>query len=102
MEHWLVAGELYNQILTAHNNILKSRVKAISDMAHGRLTPDLIDLGQLNKTLGKLEDQLSRKYKSLQLSKITLWDYYSIDNLASTYKNGSFYLSVPVKLEMKL
>ena len=100
MSDTLVAGALYNQMLVVHNEMLHTRVRAISEMARGKLTPELIDPIQLNSTLTHLQNTLDRKYQDLHLTTRSLWDYYTIENIVSYYKNGSFYVSIPVKLEM--
>ena len=100
MSDTLVEGALYNQMLIVHNEMLHTRVRAISEMARGKLTPELIDPIQLNSTLTHLQNTLDRKYQDLHLTTRSLWDYYTIENIVSYYKNGSFYVSIPVKLEM--
>ena len=96
----LVAGSIYNQMLMMHNSLLKSRVKAIGDVLQGKLTPDVISPQQLNNTLLHLRHDIGKLYVGLKLAKFTLWDYYSLDDITSVFKNGTLYVEIPVKLEM--
>jgi len=96
----MTSGVLYNQMLEMHNRVLKTRVKAIGDLAQGKLTPDIIRPDELKRTLTKLQEQLKKKYVRLQLTKFNIWDYYALDNIISFVRNGSLYLSIPVSLQM--
>ena len=96
----IVAGVLYNQLITAHNEHLRTRIKALGDLAQGRLLPELISPSQLEQTLNYLRSKLTDKYNGIRLSEINIWEYYSIHNVMSFSRNGSIYLSIPVRIEV--
>ena len=96
----LSSGGLYNQIWNMHNNILRNRVKAVGDLAQGRLSTEVIEPRELDTTLTKLQAQLKEKYVGLQITEFNIWDYYTLNNIISYVQNGSIYFSIPVNLQM--
>ena len=97
----LIAGSLYNQILTVHNNLLNKRIKVIGDIAQGVLTPDVIGPKQLEELLSDLQQELSANHDTMRLTSIDIWDHYHINNLVHVIRNGSIYINLPVTLQMQ-
>ena len=96
----IVSGVLYNQLLSTHNELLRRRVKALGDLAQGRLSPELIRPTDLKETLSNLQRQLRVTYPNLQLSRVNVWEYYTISNVASYQHNGSIFLSIPIHVQI--
>ena len=96
----LSIGGIYNQMLNMYNVILRTRVKAIGDLAHVRLPPEVITSQELYVTLTKLQAKLKEKYVGLQVTKFNIWDYYTMNNINSFVRNGTICISIPVNLEM--
>ena len=71
----LSSGGIYNQMLNMYNGILRTRVKAIRDLTHGRLSSEVITPKELDATLTKLQAKVTNKYVGLQVTKFNIWDY---------------------------